>query len=317
MGLGDVLRRGMTEQHAGQQVQEVPVRNLMRIVSEGVGELVEANKAKSAVTMLKELIQTAEPDPLAGLKHLKEIGLDFGTVTGIHKEAAETYRNMVHEEREQRKEIAAMAEKAKEEIYEMRYKMLEMQVQQVMQAMEKSLEEIKKAITGNGAEKKGNQITSTVEEAVAQIIQQTINEKMNAQQKDPFEEMDKSLRFYDKLSEYLRLRFGGGNDEARQRALLGDIKLDALKIILEDEREREHLREQREIERQRIEANRAMWETIRDQLGNLVPALWETAQALRSSQPAQAAGQPAQPAAQQPAPVKVEAPPKKVNDIVI
>lgn len=317
MGLGDVLRRGMTEQHAGQQVQEVPVRNLMRIVSEGVGELVEANKAKSAVTMLKELIQTTEPDPLAGLKHLKEIGLDFGTVTGIHKEAAETYRNMVHEEREQRKEIAAMAEKAKEEIYEMRYKMLEMQVQQLMQSMEKSLEEIRKAITGNGAERKDNQITSTVQDAIAQIIQQAVAKTMNAQEKDPFEEMDKSLRFYDKLSEYLRLRFGGGgNDEARQRALLGDIKLDALKIILEDEREREHLREQREIERERIAANRAMWETIRDQLGNLVPALWETVQALRSGQPPQVVEQPAQAAAQQAAPPTAE-PPKKVNAVAI
>lgn len=283
MGLGDVLRRGMTEQQAGAAVQEVPVRNLMRIVSDGVGELVEANKARSAVGMLKDLIQTAEPDPLSGLKHLKEIGLDFGTLASAQKEAAETYRAMMREERERRQEISQEAEKAREGMYELQLKMLQLQFESFVKSQQQLLEKIEKAL-GDG-KREPDPVTRTVQDASAKIVEEALAKALSRKESDPLEEMARYLSFSDKIAEYFKSRFSGGDGEARRQALVGDIKLETLKLLLEDEREREHLREQRRLEEERTAMIKAAAQALKENAGDFLRALASTAQALRPSPP--------------------------------
>lgn len=293
------MRRGMTEQQAGREVQEVPVKSMMQVISQGVGELVEANKAKSAVGMLKELIQTAEPDPLAGLKHLKEIGLDFGTVTGIHKEAAQVYREMAQEEREQKREMASQAEKAKEQVYAMQLDMLKMQLENYIKLQQQVLEKIDKAL-GDGR-KEPDPVTKTIQDTGTRLVEQIVQKALLGQdQRDPMDEITKYLTFSDKLAEYFRARLGGGDDVKRQ-ALVGDIKLDVLKLILEDEREREHLKEQREIEKQRLSMLQAAAQALKENAGDFLRALIEAAQALKAAPPPPPQPQPA-PTQPQPAP---------------
>jgi hypothetical protein len=287
------MRGNLVEQQAGAGAQDVPVRSLMKIVSEGVGELVESHKAKNAVGMLKELISTSEPSPFSGLKELKEIGLDFGTITGVHKEAAEVFKSVAHEEREARKEAQAVAEKYKQDAEQVKTELMRLQMESYVKAIENQIAELKKALSSNGERKsEPDPITKSLQEVAAELVKSNLSQVLAPQvRKSPEEELLERLTLTDKLREYFRARHDG--DDVRRQALVGDIKTEVLKLILEDEREREHLAEQRQLERERIEMIKSGAQALKDNLGDLLRAIMETAsvfKAQRQAEPQHQAG---------------------------
>jgi molecular chaperone GrpE (heat shock protein) len=286
MGVSGVKRGELVEQQAGAGVQEVPVRGLMKIVSEGVGELVESHKAKNAVGMLKDLISTSEPSPLSGLKELKEIGLDFGTITGVHKEVAEVYRNMTQEEREARKEAQAVAEKYKQEADQARSEVTRLQIETLIKSFESQIAELKKALNG-GERKNDDPITRSLQEVAAEMVKTNLSQVLYPQQrKSPEEEILEKLTFADKLREYFNARQNG--DDNRRTALVNDLRthgsLEVLKLILEDEREREHQRAMRELEEKRIGAISKGAQSFKDIIGDLLRAITEMGPILKAQQ---------------------------------
>lgn len=290
------------EQQAGNGHQEVPVRNLMRIVSEGVGELVDAHKAKSAVSMLKDLISTSEPSPLEGLKHLKEAGLDLGTITGIHKEAAETFRSIAREERDMRREMSQEIEKAREEVQVARAEAVKAQMEALIQSVQSSLSEVRR-LTEEARRPAVDPITAAIQQALADVLRNQVTGALVQQQKpaSPLEAVKESLSLAEQLAEYFRARRDG--DDMRREALVGGIKTEVLRLILEDERDREFRREQLRLERERMENLRNGLEALRGPLTELVAAVAE-AIASRSAPPPPPTPSPphAQPQAQPPPP---------------
>lgn len=282
MGVASILRSGLTEQQAGNGAKEVPVKSMMNVITQGVGEIVEAQKAKSSVEMLRELIKTSEPpDSLAGLKHLKEAGLDLGTITSVQKETASMYRDLAAEEREARRLAQEAKEKAEERAttsqvelvktwLEMQSKMSEMQIKE----LERKLEE-----RGN---RPPDPITQSVSEVIAEAVKRSLAQALTPQQppKSPEEELFEKLSFADKVREYLGAR--QSSDDARALALSGQLKTEVLKLILEDEREREHLAEQRRLERERTEKINAIASALKENLADVVAAIGQTIAAAKT-----------------------------------
>lgn len=286
------------EQQSGNGHQEVPVRNLMRIVSEGVSELVDSHKAKSAVSMLKDLISTSEPSPLEGLKHLKEAGLDLGTITGIHKEAAETFRSIAREEREMRREMGQEVREAREEAQMARMEAMKAQMEALIQSVQSSLNEVRR-MTEEARRPAADPVTTAVQQALAGWLQNQITGTLSQQQKpaSPLEAVKESLSLAEQLAEYFRARRDG--DDVRREALVGGIKTEVLRLILEDERDREFRREQLRLERERMENLRNGLEALKGPLTELVAAVAEVI-ASRSAPPPPPA--PSPPEAQPPSP---------------
>lgn len=276
MGVASLIRGALVEQQTGAQPQEVPVKSIMKVVSEGVGELVETHKAKNAVGMLKDLVATGEPGPLDGLKHLKDIGIDLGTITGIHKEAAEVYKNMLNEEKAAKQEVAAIADKHRQEADQARAELTRLQMEMLVKLIDSRMSELEKKVSGEkGADR--DPLTQTLKAVAARLVENSLSDVVKP--KNPVEGIFETLQLADKLKEYFNLRSSGSSGDDFRRQALSDIKSEAqlklFQMILEDERDREDRREKREIEKQKAEALREGFSFLKDNLTDAVRAVME------------------------------------------
>lgn len=310
----------MTEQQSGISGQELPIKTLSRAVTEGVSEMVEASKAKSLAGMMRELAGASD-DPFAGLKHLKEAGLDLGTITSVQKEAADTYRVMAAEERSIRQEREIAAKEAEGRARQAETDVTRLLIEQIMNKSDSEIKELRRTLEqkNNSGGDFADPIRQSINEVVAELVKTSVSKIVQPvqQHKTVEEELFERMTFSDRLSEYFEKRLesrrpNGGS--LRDQAMNGGtVNLELWKVLLEDERERErYAREERAAVERTANVN-AIANGIKENLGDILRALSEVMSMKRteSVQPTAAAAPPI--VGEEPVPVVKQSQAERVN----
>lgn len=171
--------------------------------------LLEVLDTEQAIVALQELRNRPTMSPL---EVLQKIGFDIKSMTAAQKEVAETYRGMLQEEREARRELGGIAEQAKREA--------EMAQIEVLKLLVQNLSENQKAVAETQAK---------LVEEVKNILIQTQNKP--AGQNDPFTEALRGV-----LADVLKLIVGRVFQDGQGRPASSPVQemlamLDALEAL--------------------------------------------------------------------------------------
>lgn len=237
---------------------------------------------------METMLKAIHPDPMESalkpLTFLKEAGLDLGTVTGGLKTVADIWKETAATEKEARKEAENEAKEARAAAERTQTELLRLQLENFLQQQNQMIQTLVKELR-----REPDPFTKTLQDVLADAVSSRFRKVFlnDEERKSPEEELLEKLSFVERLKEVLGVR----RDSTLRESLLADAsanraKIELAKILLEDEREREHLAEMRRLEEKRLEALKAGASFLKDNIGDLIRAILETTSTLKQRQPA-------------------------------
>lgn len=266
--LGQLINRGAPGA-VPQREEPVTIEDLKRVLLHKI-EL--ETLAKAAKT--EEGRSSLEP-----LGLLREAGFDLKSVTGGMKDAADVFKSIATEERQARGQVEQRVEELRGANAQLQMELIRTVVNGVLDKQAQLHSELKEALNKKPAE--GDALAKMLQGVMAQVLERSVGQMLGGDRRSPQEELMEMLAFGDKLREYLGVRGKDDNGAARATALAA-LKTDVLKLVLEDEREREDLRSKRELERERMDMIKSMGQALKDILPDVVRAFAEAAAARRT-----------------------------------
>jgi len=241
-------------------------------------EITESTKVKNQIEALVKLQGNDNQGDV--FKQLSEAGLPLSELIGVNQEQTKTMQQLLDKERQRRLESEEKALKVnqqnKSQEMNMMMKMFEMQMENQKQQMDSfkdlvvelknEIKEVKNGSNSNNSKSENDPIKT----ATQKLLNEAIDEKLNTQYPDPFEQIMYNKERLNALQEI----FGGNNIDKNKLDLKHQIELK--KIELEDNWRREEAQRERELEEKKLQK----WDVFIGSLQQVLPAV---AQAVASN----------------------------------
>lgn len=206
--------------------------------------------AKQLAILSKTLDQQ---DAISPLETLSKLGFDVKAMTTVQKDIADSYRDMLSQEREARREATGIAEKAKSEAQSLQLELVKLILEQQMAHQQKILEDLKSTIEkSSGKEGNKDDLSKAVQAFALQVLQESVMKKDDS---DPLGKTVQQIKAIEELRQVLGARSSEGG--SRNRSELQE-QLELLRIQKEYElkkweaEQKLHLEERREQNMQKL-----------------------------------------------------------------
>lgn len=269
--LGGLLRQMMT----GQQQPEVD-NNFEHKLDKALDNVTKSTELQNKIDALNKLQGKDSNQNNNILSQLKDFGLDLSNLIGTNQEQLKTLAEIADKERKARIETEEKALDYKKENksteMEMFMKIMEMQQQQQRQQIENFKEmiislkdELKDIKIGSD---KNNNSDDPIREASKKLVNQALEEKLNYQPQDPVQAIMNDAERLNALREV----FGGNQSDIDREKLDLRHQLELRKIEMEDKWRREEAEKQREIEEKKLQK----WDSMMNNIQQVLPAIAQT-----------------------------------------
>lgn len=241
------------------------------VISDGMTKLVKSKELKDTAGVLKELLSTDDNNPLKGLKYLKDAGMDLGSTVAAQGQVVEGMKTLASEERiraekatERADEKDLKAQGLQNDMMKMYLDVIEKQRQESQTRYEELKEETKK---------QKPETMHVMQDILSQYMAKRVSQDLE-QSQQPVTDPLQQLLTYEQQRKQLREVFGGNSENYKEQVLNNPAdmaRLEALKLVMEDDREREKMR----IEQKREENKSKSMEDTGNTLKEMLPFLVE------------------------------------------
>jgi len=274
--MNKALGRAVSEKNEGTLPQP---GDIMQVLKSTLEDLTKAYGASKTAEIIRDILsppRNETPSPFEALRGLKDMGLDFGTVTSSYKDAASVWQALFSETRKE-------AEQAKKEAAQANNNLIALAIAAMSSEQRRTFDELLRRLEDN---KKDSTISKSLEEVVAKVLAESIARTMMPEkQTTPVEEaLLRQLELFDKLQGWLKRR-----EEEMTRILpswkdSGISSVDFMRMMLEDERDKLRIKLEDERKRQELEMRQRSMNTIESIAEKLVPLIGPYLESRRNSQ---------------------------------
>lgn len=216
--------------------------------------------------MMQKLGNTNGESNQSSLAALKEFGIDLDKITGVHQQAANTYRGVADLEQQRRKEVEEKETQVREQNYEYREKMIDLMMQQQMERQNQMFEKMMDKFDKNNDKNNNN---NPVNDMAMQTLTKLLEDKINEVQQpppNPMEQVFASMDMYENLFEKFREKIGIPDSGKKE-------DLEMYKLRVEDERLRAIEERRMRLEEQKQETMKHTIDTLGAEIADGIGAL--------------------------------------------
>jgi len=216
---------------------------------------------------------------------LKDAGLDLHSITSGLKEVSEVYKGLAEYERNARVKSEEEVKEARQEVQKTQAELLRTELTGYLKEQQAQIRELVEKLGEKSSEKSADPFTQTLQEIGAQMLRNQLQNALGGNtnsKKSVEEELLDRISFSEKIKE----RLGISNNREnliKEQAMSGQIKAEILKMLLEDEREREKAREQIRLEKERLDTIKSAANSFGGELSDLLGAFVEAFRSTGSS----------------------------------
>lgn len=248
--------------------------NLNEKLSKSLEEITESAKVKNQIEAIAKLNNKDESSRNNVLLELKEAGLPISDLLGANQDQVEKMSKILDRERKRRLESEEKAievqreNKSNEmnlvmEIMKMQMQNQEKQTENMKDILKELKDEIKEVKTKDNNDNQNKAKDDPISKAASKLVDKALEEKLEDNQVDPFEQIAFSKKRLNQLQEL----FGVGMNDIDKNKLELEHQLELKRMELEDERRRRDQERKREFENKKLQK----WDSFMANIQQIIP----------------------------------------------
>lgn len=257
---------------------------------EATAESVTMDDVKKAIkdrVEIKALLEAASENPLKPLTYLKEAGLDLSSITQGLKSVTEVYRDLAIQEREAKQQAEQDAREARSAVEQTQTQVLQLLITNFLQQQQQQISELMQKLERvfeRQQTREPDPLTKNLQEGLAAILTTQLQSALAPEsRRSRLEELVDDLKVVSALMDLLKVR---REPEVPIKTDNERLALEVMKLQLEDEREREKIRREQELEERKLHAIEKGASILKENLGDILRALAETSATVRQKRAA-------------------------------
>lgn len=181
---------------------------------------------------LIQLMKATNKDEKTSVEILNEAGFSIKDVTDGLKQNAEMFKERAEFESQKRVEVENIAKESREQVYDLKEKLLEQTITQQMDKYHSTLLEVVKKLDEKKEEKKADPVSDIANQILMKLLNEKVDDIAAQKSQHPLQSILDSLETIDAL----KTRFSPPQTEFPMSKDRADLEI--VKLKLEDERER-------------------------------------------------------------------------------